>query len=114
MEKGFPPSRCALRRAGSTFALRASAGKRRRLVTNLGPMSLTKSTPATLLDLIGAAPADRTAIIIPEQNIRVSYGSLRTQVQGVANQLAAAGVRRGDRVGMALTNGLPAIVSFLA
>ena len=77
-------------------------------------MASTKSTPATLLDLIGSAPADRTAIIIPEQNIRVSYGSLRKQVQDVANQLAAAGIRRGDRVSTALPNGLPAIVSFLA
>ena len=32
----------------------------------------------------------------------------------VAEQLAAAGVRRGDRVASALPNGLPAIVSFLA
>jgi acyl-CoA synthetase (AMP-forming)/AMP-acid ligase II len=75
------------------------------------------STPAvstTLLGLIGSAPAERTAVIVPEQNIRVSYGSLRKQVQDVANQLAAAGIGHGDRVGMALPNGLPAIVSFLA
>ena len=36
------------------------------------------------------------------------------QVTGVAEQLAAAGVGRGDRVGIALPNGLPMIVSFLA
>jgi acyl-CoA synthetase (AMP-forming)/AMP-acid ligase II len=77
-------------------------------------MTSTSSTPTTLLGLIGSAPAERTAVIVPEQNIRVSYGSLRTQVQDVANQLAAAGIRPGDRVGMALPNGLPAIVSFLA
>jgi acyl-CoA synthetase (AMP-forming)/AMP-acid ligase II len=68
----------------------------------------------TLLELIGSAPADKTAVILPEQNVRVSYGSLRNQVQAVAEQLAAAGVGRGDRVGTALTNGLPCIVSFLA
>jgi acyl-CoA synthetase (AMP-forming)/AMP-acid ligase II len=78
------------------------------------PMTSTHSAPTTLLGLIGSAPAARTAVIVPEQNIRVSYGSLRKQVQDVANQLAAAGIRRGDRVGMALPNGLPAIVSFLA
>jgi acyl-CoA synthetase (AMP-forming)/AMP-acid ligase II len=77
-------------------------------------MTSTNSTPTTLLGLIGSAPAERTAVIVPEQNIRVSYGSLRQQVQDVANQLAAAGIGPGDRVGMALTNGLPAIVSFLA
>jgi acyl-CoA synthetase (AMP-forming)/AMP-acid ligase II len=77
-------------------------------------MTSTIATPTTLLGLIGSAPAERTAVIVPEQNIRVSYGSLRQQVQDVANQLAAAGVRHGDRVGTALPNGLPAIVSFLA
>ena len=79
-----------------------------------GPMTTTTATSTTLLGLIGSAPAERTAVIVPEQNIRVSYGSLRKQVQDVANQLAAAGIGHGDRVGMALPNGLPAIVSFLA
>jgi acyl-CoA synthetase (AMP-forming)/AMP-acid ligase II len=69
---------------------------------------------STLIDLLQDAPADKIAIILPEQNIRVTYGSLRAQVQALAEQLAAAGVRRGDRVGIALPNGLPMIVSFLA
>ncbi|HEX6463562.1 MAG TPA: AMP-binding protein, partial [Vicinamibacterales bacterium] len=68
----------------------------------------------TLADLLEKAPADKTAIILPEQNIRVSYGTLRRQVQAVAEQLAAAGIARGDRVASALPNGLPAIVAFLA
>ena len=72
------------------------------------------SIPSTLLDLIDTAPADKTAVILPEQNIRVTYGALRAQVQAVAEQLAAAGVRPGDRVASALPNGLPTIVSFLA
>ena len=29
------------------------------------------SVPMTLADLLGKAPADKTAIILPEQNIRV-------------------------------------------
>ena len=37
-----------------------------------------------------------------------------SKVTAVAEALAAAGVSRGDRVGMALPNGLPNIVSFLA
>jgi acyl-CoA synthetase (AMP-forming)/AMP-acid ligase II len=69
---------------------------------------------STLLDLFASAPADQAAIILPEQNIRISYGQLRMQVETVAEALAACGIRRGDRVGMALPNGLPAIVSFLA
>jgi acyl-CoA synthetase (AMP-forming)/AMP-acid ligase II len=77
-------------------------------------MTDSKSIPSTLLDLIATAPAGKTAVILPEQNIRVTYGALRAQVQAVAEQLAAAGVRRGDRVASALPNGLPTIVSFLA
>jgi len=63
---------------------------------------------------MAANPADQTAIILPEQNIRITYGGLRRQVEDVAGALAALGVRRGDRVGMALPNGLPTIVAFLA
>jgi acyl-CoA synthetase (AMP-forming)/AMP-acid ligase II len=77
-------------------------------------MSASGSTPSTLLELLDHAPAGKTAIILPEQNVRITYGALRDQVQAVAAQLAAAGVGRGDRVGIALTNGLPMIVSFLA
>jgi acyl-CoA synthetase (AMP-forming)/AMP-acid ligase II len=77
-------------------------------------MTGSTSIPYTLAELIEKAPADKIAIILPEQDIRVSYGALRAQVQAVAEQLAAAGVGRGDRVASALPNGLPAIVSFLA
>lgn len=72
------------------------------------------ATPRTLFDLMASAPAQQTAIVLPEQNIRVSYGALRQQVDAVAESLAAAGVGRGDRVGIALSNGLPTIVAFLA
>jgi len=68
----------------------------------------------TLLGLLASNPADQTAIVLPEQNLRISYGSLCDQVKGVAEALAAHGIRRGDRVGMALPNGLPTIVAFLA
>src|SRR5919109_3753562 len=68
----------------------------------------------TLLGLIQSIPAEHTAVIAPEQNIRISYGGLRKQIQSVAEALAASGVSRGDRVGIALPNGLPNIVTFLA
>jgi acyl-CoA synthetase (AMP-forming)/AMP-acid ligase II len=77
-------------------------------------MSTHPSAPSTLFDLIVPIPADKIAVVLPEQNIRISYGGLRSQVQAVAEQLAAAGVGRGDRVATALPNGLPMIVSFLA
>jgi acyl-CoA synthetase (AMP-forming)/AMP-acid ligase II len=77
-------------------------------------VTVSDATPTTLLGLLSSIPAERTAIIQPEQNIRVSYGALRRQVEAVAEALAAAGVGRGERVGIALPNGIPMIVSFLA
>ena len=77
-------------------------------------MASPDSAPSTLLGLFSSIPDDRTAIIHSDQNIRVSYGELRRQVAAVASALAAAGVNRGDRVGLALPNGLPNIVCFLA
>jgi oxalate---CoA ligase len=70
--------------------------------------------PSTLLDVLAAAPGDRTALIAPEAGVQMTYESLRSQVAVMADALAAAGIRRGDRVAMSLPNGLPAIVSFLA
>ena len=72
------------------------------------------TSPSTLLEVLSAAPGGRTAIVVPEANIRVSYKALRSQVAAMADALAGAGISRGDRVAMALPNGLPAIVSFLA
>ena len=69
--------------------------------------------PSTLLDLFGGAP-DSTALIVPEKDLRVTYAALKEQVVAVAEALAAAGVKRGDRIGTALPNGLPNIVTFLA
>src|SRR5689334_14509115 len=70
--------------------------------------------PNTLLELINVAPAERTAILLPEAGVRVSYRQLRDQVAEMAGALAALGIRRGDRVATYLPNGLPTIVSFLA
>jgi acyl-CoA synthetase (AMP-forming)/AMP-acid ligase II len=72
------------------------------------------TVPATLAGLLSAAPANDTAIVLPELHVRVTYAQLRDQVEAVASGLAAAGVGRGRRVGIALPNGLPAIVSILA
>ena len=72
------------------------------------------ATPITLPQFLERPPADKVAIVLPEQNISITYGNLRGQVQAVAEQLAAAGVGRGDRVATSLTNGLPVIVSFLS
>ena len=70
--------------------------------------------PATLLDLLQLAPGDRTAIVVPELNLHITYDALRQQVLAVADALAAAGIRHGNRVAIVQPNGLPAIVCFLA
>jgi acyl-CoA synthetase (AMP-forming)/AMP-acid ligase II len=72
------------------------------------------STPTTLIDLIRPIPSSQTAIILPDAHIRIGYGALREQVEALAEALAGAGIQRGDRIGIALPNGLPMIVSFLA
>jgi acyl-CoA synthetase (AMP-forming)/AMP-acid ligase II len=78
-------------------------------------MTTTHAVPTTLLGLLDAAAAGQTAIILPDHdNLRITYGQLRQQVRDLADSLAGLGVGRGDRVGMAFPNGLPAIVSFLA
>lgn len=74
---------------------------------------MTLKSVDTLLDVLHFADS-HTAVIVPELGLRVTYDSLRQQVLTMANALASAGIRRGDAVAIALPNGLPAIVSFLA
>lgn len=74
---------------------------------------MTLKSVQTLLDVLHFADS-HTAVIVPELGIRVTYQSLRQQVLAMADALASAGIRPGDRVAIALPNGLPAIVSFLA
>lgn len=74
---------------------------------------MTLKSVDTLLDVLHFADS-HTAIVVPELGIRVTYDSIRQQVLAMANSLASLGIRRGDAVAIALPNGLPAIVSFLA
>src|ERR1700684_3733615 len=74
---------------------------------------MTLKSVDTLLDVLHFADS-HTAIVVPELGINVTYKSVRQQVLEMANALASAGIRRGDAVAIALPNGLPAIVSFLA
>src|SRR6202166_1665640 len=75
---------------------------------------MTLKSVDTLLDVLQFADSRQTAVIVPELGLHVTYDSLRRQVLAMADALAAAGIRRGDAVAIALPNGLPAIVSFLA
>lgn len=74
---------------------------------------MTLKAVHTLLDVLHFADS-HAAIAVPEMSVVVTYDSLRQQVLQMADALASAGISRGDRVAIALPNGLPAIVSFLA
>src|ERR1700683_3749582 len=78
-----------------------------------GRQRMTMKSVDTLLDVLHFADSN-TAVIVPELGIQVTYDSLRKQVLAMANALASVGIRRGDSVAIALPNGLPALVSFLA
>ena len=72
------------------------------------------SSPATLLELLNAAPGDQIALIVPETGAAVTYESLRGQVLAAAQAFAHAGIAPGQRIAIALPNGPAVIVSFLA
>src|SRR5271166_3856566 len=74
---------------------------------------MTLKSVHTLLDVLHFADS-HIAVVIPEIGMHVSYDSLRQQVLGMAGALTSVGIHRGDAVAIALPNGLPAIVSFLA
>src|SRR5205085_10833171 len=61
-----------------------------------------------------AAPADSTAVVIPEMETSITYESLGQQVMSVAEAVAGAGIRPGNRVASVLPNSLATIVGFLA
>src|SRR6202142_4592752 len=50
-----------------------------------------------IAELLNAAPPENTAVILPENGIRISYKGLREQVMTMADALAAAGIGPGDR-----------------
>jgi acyl-CoA synthetase (AMP-forming)/AMP-acid ligase II len=72
------------------------------------------SDPSTLLEVLQSAPGSNTAVVLADSDLRLSYDDLRGRVQSLSAGLRAAGIQRGDRVATAFSNGLPAVVSFLA
>ena len=104
-----------LAEAAATRAARPpDCGEPARSRGRLHSMTHLDAEPTTLLGLLDGIPEGKTALVAPEQNIRLTYGDLRRQVESLAESLAGWGIERGDRVGMALPNGLPSIVAFLA
>jgi acyl-CoA synthetase (AMP-forming)/AMP-acid ligase II len=67
-----------------------------------------------LLELLEGGSADHIAIQIPGDGHSVTYSQLRSQVEALAAQLNRLGLGRGDRIAIALPNGLEMMASFLA
>src|SRR3989440_732842 len=71
---------------------------------------------STLLEVLRAAPGERVAVVDPgaDRDGAVTYESLRQRVMDMAGSLAASGIGPGERVAIALPNGLPVLVAILA
>jgi acyl-CoA synthetase (AMP-forming)/AMP-acid ligase II len=61
--------------------------------------------PESLASLLDQPEPDRPALVTGEDGSVVSYSQLASRVDELAGRLAAAGVRRGDRVALSLPNG---------
>ena len=72
------------------------------------------NNPSTLWELLQLAPADSIAVVSSETGTTLTYGELCSQVRAAADVFASAGVRPGDRVAIALPNGIPVLICFLA
>jgi acyl-CoA synthetase (AMP-forming)/AMP-acid ligase II len=58
-----------------------------------------------LASLIEAGAAGDPALVSPEDGRALTYGQLAARIETISGRLAGAGVRRGDRVALALGNG---------
>ena len=58
--------------------------------------------------------ADSSKVAIRTDRLSVTYADLRPQVERLAGELASVGLKKGDRVALALPNGLEVIGLFLA
>src|SRR5690349_16962530 len=69
---------------------------------------------SSLADLFLAADRRRSAVIMPDTDTEVPYGSLSEQIERLACCLRQSGLRPGQTVAIALPNGIEFLVSFLA
>src|SRR5499425_744836 len=67
-----------------------------------------------ILDMLDNGSPSQIAIAVSGDGPVVTYDQLRRQVDSCAARLTLLGLGRGDRIAMALPNGLEMIVSFLA
>src|SRR5713101_847040 len=70
--------------------------------------------PQTLSDLLTFGNSTYPALVVPEGGPVVTYHSLRNQIEALGTTQQALGLGRGDRVAMALPNGIEIITAFLS
>src|SRR5215469_17242194 len=68
----------------------------------------------SLAALLGGGDSDHPALIVPDSGEVLTYAQAATRVEALAQQLAGLGVRRGDRVALALPNGPDVVLLLLA
>lgn len=66
--------------------------------------ALRARTVCEAFQITAAAQAEQVAVRAPDDSVSLTYGALADQVRRVAAGLAALGVKRGDTVGIMLTN----------
>jgi len=68
----------------------------------------------SLTTLLARGEPGRPALIVPDSGQVLTYGQTADRVEALAQQLACLGVRRGDRVALALPNGTDVVLLLLA
>jgi acyl-CoA synthetase (AMP-forming)/AMP-acid ligase II len=69
---------------------------------------------STLGQILANGDATHPALIMPDGGPLVTYSSLGNQVDSLASTLQTLGLGRGDRIAMALPNGIEIITTFFA
>ena len=67
-----------------------------------------------ITELLESGSPAKTAAVVAGGGPSIPYDQLRVQVESLAERLTEMGIRRGDRVAIALPNGIEMLVSFLA
>jgi len=68
----------------------------------------------TLTTLLERGNAASPALVVPDAGVVLTYAQTATRIETLARRLAALGVRRGDRVALALPNGPDLVLLLLA
>src|SRR5216110_3350590 len=81
-----------------------------------GPMSEENGRAAgeSLAALLAGGEAWHPALIVPDSGEVLTYTQVAARVEALAQRLAGLGVRRGDRVVLALPNGPDVVLLLLA